>query len=215
MLRQIVIQNGPYNFIDEMDVPDTCPRCGKAIDAQFICSSYSLGLHTDSPNTTVTFQCPSCDRFFHIDKNKDGNLQVYPQIPIFDLDKSIATSYPQFAKIYLQSLQAQAEGLNHICGMGYRKSVEELVKSYLIEQYPEKRPQILKEPLSQSIARIESSPIQSLAKASAWLGNDHVHMVNKHPDHDIESMKRFIKVLAAIIIQDHTVAEAMDFISHR
>ena len=97
--------------------------------------------------------------------------------------------------------------------MGYRKAVEQLVKDYLTQKFPEKSDAIKSESLGDSIKRITLPSIQALAKASTWLGNDYVHLVNKHPDYDMEEMKKFIRALAASINQENTLQEAMKFIA--
>lgn len=40
-----------------------------------------------------------------------------------------------------------------------------------------------------------------------------MHLVNKHPDYDMEEMKKFIRALAASINQENTLQEAMKFIA--
>lgn len=214
MIREIQINNMGTFSDYEIDIPDICPFCGVAMDPRLISASYAEISRKNSFVITVTLQCTRCENLFHIDKAENGQLTVMPQRPYFDLDKRIEVLYPTFSKIYLQSLQAQAEGLTEICGMGYRKALENLVKSYLIEKSSSNSQRILQEPLSQSIAKIEDNSIQALAKAGAWLGNDQVHLLKKHPEYDVETMKQFIKVLAVIIIQEKTVAEAMKVISH-
>lgn len=214
MLREIPVQNGFNSITKQIDLPDVCPLCGFAIDPRIISASSAEIYRTNNLVTTVTLQCPQCENIFHIDEAADGELIVIPQKPHFDLDEKIKILYPKFSRIYIQSLQAQAEELTEICGMGYRKALENLVKSYLVEKNPSAKQKILQEPLAQSIQKIDNENIQILAKAGAWLGNDQVHFLKKHPEYDVDTMKQFIKVLASIIIQEKTVAEAMKVISH-
>lgn len=214
MLREIPVQNGFNSITKQIDLPDVCPLCGFAIDPRIISASSAEIYRTNNLVTTVTLQCPQCENIFHIDEAADGELIVIPQKPHFDLDEKIKILYPKFSKIYIQSLQAQAEELTEICGMGYRKALENLVKSYLVAKNPSDMQKILQEPLAQSIQKIGNETIQVLAKAGAWLGNDQVHLSKKHPEYDVETMKEFIKVLASIIIQEKTIAEAMKVISH-
>lgn len=213
MLRKIQINNMGAFYDYEIDVPSTCPVCGVAFDPKLISADFAEGVHTMSSNFTVTFQCTNCDHFFHIDRNKDGIDHIFPVIAKLDLPNDVVHAYPVFAEIYQQSLQAQAENLYHIAGMGYRKAVEQLVKSYLTQKFPEKADVIKSESLGASIKRITLPSIQALAKASTWLGNDYVHLVNKHPDYDMEEMKKFIKSLAVSINQENTLQDAMKFIA--
>lgn len=213
MLRKIPINRYGTTYKEELDVPDCCPLCGVNAFPELICSSEVESANMSNLLITTTFKCPACNNVFHVDKNPVGEISICPRNPRTELDKKVLNYYPEFAIIYQQSLQAQVEGLTEICGMGFRKAVESLVKTYLIEKTPSKKESLLKEPLSQSISRIENNHIQCLAKASAWLGNDQVHLLKKYPQYDIEQMKQFIKVLAAVIIEEKTVTEAMHLIS--
>lgn len=172
MIREIPVNNMGIFSNYEIDVPTSCPICGVAFDPKLISATIAEGVHTMSNNLTVTFQCTNCDHFFHIDRNEDGPDHIFPVIAKLDLLNDITHAYPVFAEIYRQSLQAQAENLYHIAGMGYRKAVEQLVKDYLTRKFPEKSDAIKSESLGDSIKRITLPSIQALAKASTWFRPD-------------------------------------------
>lgn len=151
MIREIPVNNMGIFSNYEIDVPTSCPICGVAFDPKLISATIAEGVHTMSNNLTVTFQCTNCDHFFHIDRNEDGPDHIFPVIAKLDLLNDITHAYPVFAEIYRQSLQAQAENLYHIAGMGYRKAVEQLVKDYLTQKFPEKSDAIKSESLGDSI----------------------------------------------------------------
>lgn len=197
---------GPYAF----DVPRVCPLCGVTMDATTMTVLYSQGRYTGSPNVTATFQCVACDHFFHIDMDDSGTQVIYPRKPYFDLDENIKSNYLEFSKIYLQALRAESENLYHISGIAFRKSVERLVKDYLIKKNPKEEDKILNESLGQSINRIPNQRIKPLAKAATWIGNDHTHLVQKHPDYDVASMKKFVKALTYFILQEETIDDALN-----
>lgn len=56
-----------------------------------------------------------------------------------------------FVKLYRQSERAELDGLDEICGMGYRKALEFLVKDFAIHEHPDNTKEIIKLPLSQCI----------------------------------------------------------------
>ena len=100
---------------------------------------------------------------------------------------------PKFVEIYNQSHQAEIYSLSHISGMGYRKSVEFLIKDYAIHFNPTEEDLIKNQPLVQCInTYIDNPKIKVLAEKSAWLGNDETHYVRKHPDYDIDDLRLFI-----------------------
>ena len=97
-----------------------------------------------------------------------------------------------FVSTYAQSQQAEADGLTEICGIGYRKALEYLVKDFLCHVDPDHEEEIKKELLGPSIRRIHDPRIKTLAERSVWIGNDETHYVRKHEDLDVNDMKRFI-----------------------
>lgn len=74
--------------------------------------------------------------------------------------------------------------------MGYRKSLEFLIKDYAIAFHPDKETDIVKSQLSPCINEyIDNKRIKSLATASAWIGNDETHYTRKHEDYNVEHLK--------------------------
>ena len=54
--------------------------------------------------------------------------------------------------------------------------------------------------------------IQSLAKASAWIGNDETHYIRKHENLDVSTLKSFILAAAHFISGDYAADIAADII---
>ena len=103
-------------------------------------------------------------------------------------------------KIYNQALQAETIGLNEIAGLGYRKSVEFLIKDYAIYKNPEKEEEIKNTWMKVCIEKyIDNDNIKLLAERSDWIGNDEAHYVRKQEDRDIKDMKKFIKAMVYFI----------------
>lgn len=82
-----------------------------------------------------------------------------------------------------------------ICGTGYRKALEFLVKDYLCHISPDNADSIKSELLGNSIKRIESTRIKTLAERCAWIGNDETHYVRKHDDVGLDEIKTFITAI--------------------
>ena len=114
--------------------------------------------------------------------------------------KNINKISPQFVKIYNQSLQAENIGLDEIAGLGYRKSVEFLIKDFAIYKNPEKEDEIKNTWMKVCIEKyIDNEQIKILAERSDWIGNDEAHYVKKQEDRDITDMKKFIKAMVYFI----------------
>ncbi len=111
-----------------------------------------------------------------------------------EIDKIITAISPSYADIYHEAEEAEARGLLKICGAGYRKALEFLIKDYAIYLDPSAQSQIESEFLSNTIKRLDSNRISTAAKKCSWLGNDHVHYKYTHSDKDIQDMKQLLKV---------------------
>src|SRR5690606_14162763 len=109
----------------------------------------------------------------------------------------ISTLSPQFVEIYGQAEISEQLGLQQICGLGYRKSVEFLVKDYCLSQVTEGDKQaVLSAALMQCISRyIDDARIKSVAARATWLGNDEAHYVRKWLDKDVTDLKVLIRLL--------------------
>lgn len=191
---------------------DNCPYCNKVIFPSI--STYSC---TDDLQYIDTIMlCPACNEvYFEKFERTIFNSKLFESVaaypypePQINLPKEIEDLFPQFYKIYIESVTAENHNLHEICGMGYRKAVESLVKQYAIELYPDDIEKIQNETLMQTIRRFPSPKIVTLATAATWLGNDQVHLITQHPEYDIQELKSFISVLCSHIIAEKELEKA-------
>lgn len=213
---------GSTNF--QIEIPEKCPFCFKSISAKI--ASKTPYDHQQKLNIAVLFQCPSCKKYFGneysiIDsfsstfsgyKTNHITYKITKNIK-YDLPAEIEKVSSSFKVIYTQALIAESENLDQICGIGYRKSIEFLIKDFSINFMKQDKEQISKLPLGQAIKKIENDRIQSLATASTWLGNDETHYQRKYENKDLTDMKRFIKALTFYISSEIVASEAEEFIS--
>ena len=131
--------------------------------------------------------------------------ETFPEIAFekFNFPEKIVELYPQFARIYNQAETAGKDNLDEICGIGYRKALEVLVKENLCNKNPDEKETIYSETLAQSVARYKYETVKKVAKAATWLGNDEAHMVRKHLSYDTQYLKKLISVLVHIIEAEH------------
>ena len=104
----------------------------------------------------------------------------------------------KFAEIYRQALTAEFDGLTEIAGMGYRRAFEFLVKDLAISDHPTEKAEIMKLLLAPVIKQYFPADYWPMMERAAWLGNDETHYERKHPDYDIQDLKRII----AFVITD-------------
>ena len=103
---------------------------------------------------------------------------------------------PNFCEIYNQAYIAEQTNLMQICGTGYRKSLEFLIKDYLISTVPEDQHEAIKNKFLNNCIRdnISNINIKTVASRAVWLGNDETHYTRKWEDKDINDLKSIIEL---------------------
>lgn len=209
----------------EFEEPRECPLCHHALRPDMK-PGHLLWDHRSGPYTVhIPCFCPQCRKMFFTEYSGHYH-DPYFGTPILktlfpsnfhpaEFPEGISGLSPTFVEAYNQSLSAESQGLTEICGMGYRKALEYLVKDYLIHLDPALEDAIKKELLSASIKRINSHQIKILAERSTWIGNDETHYVRKHEDLDYSDMKRFINALVRYIDSELTFEEALSIESKK
>lgn len=193
--------------------PDVCPHCHHGMVPQYL--SGFMGKN----EVFLTFYCSinTCNEFFigKYDRNLSGGnwsfyytLLGYPILTKFpDLIKDVS---PSFLEIYKQAEVAQTNKLDQICGMGFRKSLEFLIKDYIISKGIADEKAIKKTSLGDCIKfHIENKRIKDNASRAAWLGNDETHYVRKWEAMDVENLKAIIK-LTVSWIEMEAISDELD-----
>ena len=210
----------------QIQLPRKCPICSTAHASSPVCSGYLYGHYGDA-NLYSMFFCPSCESAFFVSyrvadaysnysKTCGTIIAQYPNpSTATPFSEEISILSPKFVEIYHQSEIAESTNLTEICGIGYRKALEFLVKDYAISQHPDKESEIVSSFLGNCINDfIDNEKIKTLAKASAWLGNDETHYTRKHQNYNVQDLKRFIKATVAYIECELSFTEAFDFLNN-
>lgn len=185
------------------DFPDKCPLCHKHIEPNLWLIAQNQNDYME--DLELIFSCPAkgCSHIF-IGIYKYSGSPSMKYIYSFDhckpinsiprmFDEEIQELSGLFCEIYDQSKAAEEQGLNQICGMGYRKALEYLIKDYIISLDESKETTIKKKPLAQCIKEdISYENIKACAQRATWLGNDETHYVRKWLDKDITDLKILI-----------------------
>lgn len=173
-------------------------------------------------------QCLFCEEFFALTFKVNSKFDYIDGTDVFGativpytysvfveygLPEEMEEISPAFKEIYQQAQKAEAYQLNHVAGIGYRKSLEFLVKDFLINVRKQPHESVDTIPLSQAIQMLENEKLISLAKAATWIGNDETHFVKKYEDKAIEDMKKYIRALSLYLSSEYLAVESSDFIS--
>lgn len=224
MYQQVKVLNmSTYNESHEnVDIATTCPHCGVSLIPEIPYASLIEDTVDDSHNKLFVLNyCPHCNECFVSRHIYDNSVDVYmfdssSQTNFFHVDfsKNIQTFSPSFVSIFTEAAHAESLGLTSICGMGYRKALEFLVKDYSIFTSPGDSDSIAKMPLAQCIDKyITNSKLKTLAKASAWLGNDETHYTKKHSAYGLPELKAFITAFITYVDSELAFSDAAKLIS--
>ena len=194
-------------------IPDTCPICHQGIEP-----IKRFGWF-ENENLCAIFQCPkqACRVLFiglyheTIGIGLDILDPVYKytgcvpwKVKMKIFHGKIMNISIKFFIIYNQAKEAEERGLKEICGAGYRRALEFLIKDYLIKEKGKKSKEIKETRLGTCIENYIDSPnIKDCAKRATWLGNDETHYIRKWKDKDLEDLKDLIELTANWIHDEH------------
>lgn len=202
--------------------PRKCPICDTSYGGNCI-AAYSLPQYSQYGNNIenyllyVLYHCNYCNKLFLSIYNKERFSEKGYQLEIsvpreyhsIDLPESIRALSPMFEETYNDAYEAECHGLNTVCGLGYRKALEFLVKDYLIYKEPNEADIIAKMPLNTAIQqKIDDKKIKVLAERCAWLGNDEAHYVRKHEEYNVSDLKDFLNAITSYINTELLVEKA-------
>ena len=199
------------------EMPDECPICHNKISPIF---SQLAFFNREKQIIQIVFRCPNekCDNLFisYYGKNSYG-LHIFDLISSRpyettnkDFDKIIKSISPNFVNIYDQSFSAEQSGKDLICGCGYRKALEFLIKDYLIKNNEAEKENIKKDSLGDCVKkRVNNQEIKSVSERAAWLGNDETHYERIFKDRDLKDLKLLIELTVRWVELEELTKEAI------
>ncbi len=157
-----------------------------------------------------------CDHIFIANYNIDfdefaGIQQFYFQnaIPNIPEELKISNNLKEvslsFYKIYRDAILSESYGLIEICGVGYRKALEFLIKDFIIQRADKLGiTDINKIAQSTKLGKliddyITDYDIKEAAKRAAWLGNDETHYYRIWIDKDLRDLKLLLTLTIGFI----------------
>jgi hypothetical protein len=168
-----------------------CPCCGSQVTPKYLCSHGNSGV--------IFSQCPvsGCDEFFLLKEHGRG-LEILPnhQLAKQTFSEIINSVSPSFGKIYNEAFAAEQMNLMEICGVGYRKALEFLIKDYAIQGKDEQIVDKIKRMLLAKCIDdyVDDAMVKAVAKRAVWLGNDETHYVRKWEEKDVHDLKGLIRL---------------------
>jgi hypothetical protein len=213
--------------------PNICPHCHITIMPRYI--NHLLSKDTDEQDCfIISWECTNSKCLkafvvlyklvaseFEFSRYLNG-LPKGPEWPkpILDLksgtiDEQSQPIQSKFIKTYLQSLVAENSGLDELAGMGYRKSIEYLVKDWAIQSKPEDNEVIKGKWLSQIITDYFTGDLKDILERATWLGNDQSHYNKLFEDYNLEDLKELIGLIMVELDRQHKMNHYIQNIQKR
>jgi hypothetical protein len=198
--------------------PDNCPLCNNAI--------YPL----ETPTANIgpdglerIFRCPrqECQRFFiaRYTSQTYGTPNAFyfldELLPITikksEHSDTINTVSPDFVAIVDEAEGTEKSGFKQVCGPGYRKALEFLIKDYVIRSHPNKAEEIKRLNLGKCISDyVSDERVKQVAARAVWLGNDETHYLRKWEGKDLNDLKALIALTVHWIEMDELTKKALN-----
>jgi hypothetical protein len=118
-------------------------------------------------------------------------------------------------KIYLQSLEAENFGLDELAGMGYRKSIEYLVKDWAIQNKPDEKEKIEKSWFGSVIKDYYDGDLKEILERATWLGNDQAYYNRLFEEFDISVLKELIDLIMVELDRQFKKAHYIEMIKSK
>lgn len=220
----VLNQNQSSDLINiEVEEVGKCPCCGIATSPTFL-KGFVIS-HPDLPHTIYAYTalyCTSCHTIYtarYISNRGISNFileSTFPKVAKnISFSDNINQLSPPFVSLYNQASATETNTeINGLAGIGYRKSLEYLIKDYLIKLKHKDKDSIIKMDLGNCVNKLDSNLI-NIAKASIWIGNDETHYFRKNPEYDIEDLKLFINTLVHFIEIDFAIQNANSLIQNK
>lgn len=202
-------------YLENPAIPNVCPVCKHTIIPQsLLVSDKDYEESTQIAIQEVVFKCTNinCNSLFIGQYECYGShselFETRPkQVGHIEVSDEIIKISPDFYSIYNQAIQAEELGLDKICGVGYRKAIEFLVKDYLkaIETEEYTHEQVENTSLRNCIKQwIKDPRIRGVLERATILGNDETHYKKVYLDKDINDLKLLIQLTLHFIDMDLT-----------
>lgn len=194
--------NGYINNLSILKIVLVCPYCKIRMIPEYIFLDTDNGVEG---KYSVFCRCtnPDCNHSFiseYLRSDYSGDIAFNGVKPSYPMDKQLFSDIineisTAFCEIYNQAYAAQQMKLTQICGVGYRKALEFLIKDYVISKDTSKEESIKKKNLGNCIEEdVSDEKIKQVAKRATWLGNDETHYVRKWDDKDVDDLVSIIKL---------------------
>lgn len=195
-----------YNALDfDLKKPMLCPYCNAYEDG----SKVDTYLFNESENIRygiVRYRCTHCQKIYLVVYTLNMQLKeasveaIVPSITIRFENQILQDLSPRFIDMYNQALAAESAGSIELAAIGFRASLEILVKDYAVQELNQSKEEVAKKHLVKAIEEyLKQDDLLKAADVVRILGNDYAHYERKYPEHDFELLKSYMQIFLSII----------------
>lgn len=189
-----------YSLVSEkyLEIPVLCPKCGVSNNP----STTLVG--TSNSIAFFAHFCTGCaKKHYTIQEYEDGQgfcKGVYPNVQPTDLPEQITNFSSRFEKMYRDAEFAESNNAIDLAGIGYRASLEILLKDYALDFKLDTYEEIAKTNLNNAISKYFKNDVntQTAADVVRILGNDYAHW-DQTEEPDIDILKSYLSIFIQII----------------
>ncbi len=186
------------NFSGKYIKPATCPFCGYGTDATF--AKKEIYSFNENYILAGSCKCTSCGKTFFFaceyEDNAVHNPILYPAVSFTPYkNETLATISERFIDMYNQALQCEFVGNIELAAIGYRSSLEILIKDFAITELKKSPEEVVSKKLCTAISEYLKQPeLVNTADVIRILGNDYTHYKRKYPEHDFHLLKGYMDI---------------------
>lgn len=193
------------SFSGNYSKPATCPHCGVGVDAPLIERAV---INLDSSSIlSSSCKCTACGKLFIFSCRKlSSSNETALMISIWpDAETPYASEYlsivsPRFMDLYNQALRSESRGDIELAAIGFRSSLEVLVKDYAIKELHENPEKVAGKPLCNAIGEyLRQEELIKTADVVRIFGNDYTHYQEKYPEKDFDVLKSYMQIFMHLI----------------
>ncbi|QDP86741.1 DUF4145 domain-containing protein (plasmid) [Chryseobacterium sp. SNU WT5] len=181
-------------------LPDFCPHCfikqipqikGGVYNSKINLNLFLICSNEDCKKSFIAFYSKAQNSSaLQLSGVSIGNLQTK------EFSSDISSISEKFIEIYNQAFFAEQNNLFEITGVGYRKSLEFLIKDYCLKNNTSESEKILNMPIMQVInSYVNDERIKNISKRAVWLGNDETHYIRIWDNKDVTILKTLIDLV--------------------
>jgi len=224
---KVIDENNKEHNLNVDRLPDECPFCKKKGKPTYLIGRL---LNQIPHKIRLAFHCPvaDCQEIYaasyanssataeHAESKLEKTLYLRP-VEAVPIPESIVKVSPLFCQTFSQAHVAEFNSLDQIAGPGYRKSLEFLIKDFLVNYVFRTKADMVETIRSMFLGKciedlIDEKRIKSCAKRAAWLGNDETHYTRKWEEKDIHDLKSLINMTVNwidLVIESDSYLESM------